>query len=166
MVYHAQGKKHDLSYFYGLNLSEVTSLFVKSGTELFGRAWQVTSCRYICPFFFLERRFVVTRLVKGLLTTPKKGEECKELLLWNICSATVGNRDLDCMTLIIWWNVKCLFFLKIPLENIFWLIILSFLFCCCILFLQVVLLYTLPLFQRCIDEVFECLFCVVTWAKS
>lgn len=46
-------------------------------------------------------------------------------------------------------NVKYLFvFLKIPLENIFWLIILSFLFYCFILFFQVVLLYTLPLFQQ------------------
>lgn len=46
-------------------------------------------------------------------------------------------------------NVRYLFiFLKIPLENIFWLIVLSYSLYCFILFFQVVLLYALPLFQQ------------------
>lgn len=101
---------------------------VKSYTwspELFGHTYKVMNL-CVCTsvhFFFSGEEIHSFLICKRFDDTPK---EKKELLPWNVFNATLGTRDL---------HRSCdecqipLYFLKIPLENIFWLIVLSFSFC-------------------------------------
>lgn len=94
---------------------------VQNFLDILTKLW---TCVYVHLSIFFSGEEIHSFLIcKRFDDTPK---EKKELLPWNVFNATLGTRDLhrscdECQT--------PLYFLKIPLENIFWLIVLSFSFC-------------------------------------